>query len=198
VAGRTLFHRFQHLISACSIGLSNWTLSAERVLAVARFLSGAVPTGHPVKTVAFARFKNDQQGRDSKVTSSSPSPKPGFQLVGQKAEKTAQSVSPAPALRFDRRLIQQHHGEAVADRVDSVAGRALEALRILTVFQRLDAGRADQVFQQIFSKHDWALYDTEEAGPSRPRTPAGIASDCRFSTENTEYRKLIFNRQPAI
>jgi len=67
-------------------------------------------------------------------------------------------------LRFDRCLIEQHHGEAVADRVDSVASRALETLRILTVFQRLDAGRADQVFQQIFRKHDWALYDSEEKG----------------------------------
>lgn len=66
-------------------------------------------------------------------------------------------------LRFDRRLINQHYGEAIPNGIDPLASRAFEILRILTVFQRLDAGRANQVFQQILRKHDWELYDRHEA-----------------------------------
>ena len=62
VAGRTLLHRFQRLdfdLPHQAVELAPF--HAESVLAVARFLSGDVPVGHPAKLFAFAGFENDQK-----------------------------------------------------------------------------------------------------------------------------------------
>jgi hypothetical protein len=63
-------------------------------------------------------------------------------------------VGTAPGLRFDCRFIHQHDGEAILNRIDPAALCAFQAFRVFTVFQRLYAGRTNQVFQQIFTKHD--------------------------------------------
>ena len=58
------------------------------------------------------------------------------------------------ALGLDRGLIHQHDGDIVLYRVDAMALRALQALGILPVLQRLLARRANQNFQQVLSNHD--------------------------------------------
>ncbi len=64
------------------------------------------------------------------------------------------SRSPGIALRLDRRLIDQHDGDVVFHRVDPVALRTLQSLRILAVFERLLARRTNQDFQKVFGNHD--------------------------------------------
>ncbi len=58
------------------------------------------------------------------------------------------------ALRLDRGLIDQHDRDIVLDRIDAVALGALQTLGILSVLERLLAGRADQDFEQFFGNHD--------------------------------------------
>jgi hypothetical protein len=55
---------------------------------------------------------------------------------------------------FDLCLIHQHDRDVVLDGIHSVALRALQALGILPVFERLLARRTNQNFQQILGNHD--------------------------------------------
>ena len=50
-------------------------------------------------------------------------------------------------LGLDHGLIDQHDGDVVLDRINPVALRTLQTLRVLTVRERLLAGRAHQNFQ---------------------------------------------------
>ena len=63
------------------------------------------------------------------------------------------------ALRFDRRLIDQHDGYVVLHRIDPVTFRTLQAFGALPVFEHLLARWTDQNFQKIFGNHDFGLYD---------------------------------------
>jgi hypothetical protein len=51
------------------------------------------------------------------------------------------------ALGFDRRLAHQHDGDVVLHRIDAVALRALQALRILAVLKPLLTRRTNQNIQ---------------------------------------------------
>ena len=61
------------------------------------------------------------------------------------AELTAQPW--LSRLRLDYRLIHQHDRDVVSDGVDPVALDALQAFRILTIFERVLARRTDQNIQ---------------------------------------------------
>ncbi len=64
-------------------------------------------------------------------------------------------------LRFDRRLIDQHDGDVILYRIDPVALRTFQALRVLTVLKRLLARRANQNLQKVFAEHDLSIvYDS--------------------------------------
>ena len=57
-------------------------------------------------------------------------------------------------LGLDHRFVDQHDGNVVFHWIDAVALRALQALGILAVLERLLAGRADQNLQKVFVDHD--------------------------------------------
>jgi hypothetical protein len=78
--------------------------------------------------------------------------KPELDVVG--FQSTIKNQQSAILLRFDRRLIDQHDGNVVLHRIDTVALLALQALRGLTVFERLLAGGTNQNFQEFFGKHN--------------------------------------------
>jgi hypothetical protein len=58
---------------------------------------------------------------------------------------------------FDGRFIDKHDWDVILDSVDTVALGALQALRILAVFERLLVGGAHQNLQQIFGNHDQTI-----------------------------------------
>ena len=57
-------------------------------------------------------------------------------------------------LRLDLRLIDEHVGDVVVHRIDTMALRALQGLWTLAILERHLAHRANQDFQQIFLDHD--------------------------------------------
>jgi len=72
---------------------------------------------------------------------------PGFGQLGGFAPPEAE-------LGFDGGFVDQHDGNVVFDCVHAVAVGALEAFRILAVFQRLLTGWANEDFEEIFGEHD--------------------------------------------
>jgi len=57
-------------------------------------------------------------------------------------------------LGFYGGFFDQHDGDIVLYRVYAMTLRALQALRVLAILQRLLASRAHQDFQQVFGDHD--------------------------------------------
>jgi hypothetical protein len=55
--------------------------------------------------------------------------------------------------RLDGRLIHQHDGNFVLDRVDPVTLRASQTLRVLAIIKLVLANRTNQKLQQIFGNH---------------------------------------------
>jgi hypothetical protein len=72
----------------------------------------------------------------------------GFQSTDQKS---------TILLRLNRGLIDQHDGNVVFHRIDAVALLALQALRVLPVFERLLTGWTNQNFQELFGKHNFDI-----------------------------------------
>jgi hypothetical protein len=57
------------------------------------------------------------------------------------------------ALGFDGRFVNQHDGDVVLDSINPATLCALQAFRILAMFERLLAGGANQDFEQVFGEH---------------------------------------------
>jgi hypothetical protein len=85
--------------------------------------------------------------------------------LNQQSERTIR-FSRRPAVRsgLDRRLIDQHDGNVVFDGIDPVTLGTLQTLRVLTVFERLFAGRTNQNFQKVFGNHNWGIVRQEFGG----------------------------------
>ena len=60
-------------------------------------------------------------------------------------------------LRLDLRFIDQHDGNVVLDWIDPVTLGAFQGFRVLTVFERLFAGRTNQNFQKVFGNHNLCI-----------------------------------------
>jgi hypothetical protein len=80
-------------------------------------------------------------------------------------------------LVLDGRFIQQHDGDVIFHGIDAAALCALQALRILPVFERLFAGGANQDFEEIFGNHDehcmpgaTAEIDTKKGVKPKPKS----------------------------
>jgi hypothetical protein len=58
-----------------------------------------------------------------------------------------------PELGLDRGFVDEHDGNVVLHWIHAVAVGALQAFRILAVFQCLLAGGANEDFKEIFGKH---------------------------------------------
>lgn len=73
-----------------------------------------------------------------------------------------------PTLWLDGGLVDQHDGDVVFDRVDSMALLALQALGAGAVFEFGFAGRTHEDFEEFPGEHDFALYDRDDAVPQNP------------------------------
>ena len=85
----------------------------------------------------------------------------------------AELVGRAGNLGLDGCLIDEHDGDVVLHQIDAMALRALQALGVLAVVERLLAGGADQNLEKIFGKHDQCIVRQAPVAPASLPAVAG-------------------------
>jgi hypothetical protein len=92
-------------------------------------------------------------------------------------------------LWLDGSFVDQHDRDIVFHGVDAVAMGALQAFRILAVFERLLVGGANEDFQQVFGEHGGIvqrLKPIHHGGTEARRKPRLKIGDCRLQIEIRE------------
>ena len=104
---------------------------------------------------------------------------PRRDLVGRRAMAGA-----FDSRSLDRRLVDQHDGDIVSDRIDPVTLGAFQTLGALAVLQRLLARRTHQHLQQIFGNHDPSIVrhrgSTRSKSTTETHRPRGKQGKCLF------------------